>query len=91
MACGCLPVAGDIESVREWINDGTNGLLCDAGSAESLAGAMRRALDDETLRQAARHYNEQLIAERAEYHRVMQRAERFYQQVVESKRQVERV
>jgi glycosyltransferase involved in cell wall biosynthesis len=91
MACGCLPVAGDIESVREWIDDGTNGLLCDATNVESLAGAMTSALDDVTLQQAARHYNEQLIAERAEYRSVMRRAESFYQQVIESKRQVARV
>ena len=30
MACGCLPVAGDLESIREWIKDGENGLLVDA-------------------------------------------------------------
>jgi len=78
MACGCLPVAGRIESVCEWIDDGVNGLLGDATSAESLATAMIRALDDEPLRQAARERNGRLIAERAEYQRVMQQAEQFY-------------
>ena len=29
MACGCLPVAGDLESLREWITPGQNGLLVD--------------------------------------------------------------
>ena len=29
MACGCIPVAGDIESLREWITPGLNGLLFD--------------------------------------------------------------
>ena len=32
MACGCLPVVGDIESMREWITPGVNGLLADAAS-----------------------------------------------------------
>lgn len=27
MDCGCIIVTGDIESVREWINDGENGSL----------------------------------------------------------------
>src|SRR5262249_52969281 len=90
MACGCLPVAGDIESVREWIDDGANGLLCDATDVESLATAMIRALDDEELRQAARRHNAQLIAERVEYDQVMQQAEAFYHQVIERKRQATR-
>ncbi len=29
MACGCLPVVGDLESLREWITPGVNGLLVD--------------------------------------------------------------
>ena len=85
MACGCLPVAGRIESVGEWIDDGVNGLLCDATSVESLAGAMIRALDDEPLRQAARERNRQLIAERAEYNYVMQQAEAFYKEIIQRK------
>ncbi|HEY9231479.1 MAG TPA: glycosyltransferase family 4 protein, partial [Blastocatellia bacterium] len=82
MACGCLPVAGRIESVREWIEDGVNGLLCDATSVESLATAMIRALDDEPLRRAGREHNRRLITERAEYNRVMQQAEDFYQRII---------
>jgi glycosyltransferase involved in cell wall biosynthesis len=91
MACGCLPVAGDIESIREWIDDGVNGLLCDATNVDSLAGAMIHALDDEPLRQAARERNVQLITERAEYHSVMQRAEAFYHDIIERQRQTARV
>ena len=82
MACGCLPVAGRIESVGEWIEDGVNGLLCDATNVESLATAMIRALDDEPLRRAGREHNRRLITERAEYERVMQQAEDFYQQII---------
>ncbi|HKP13432.1 MAG TPA: glycosyltransferase family 4 protein, partial [Blastocatellia bacterium] len=87
MASGCLPVAGDIESVREWVEDGVNGLLCDATSVESLAAAMIRGLDDEALRQAARNRNARLIAERAEYNMVMRRAEAFYHEAIERKRE----
>jgi glycosyltransferase involved in cell wall biosynthesis len=86
MACGCLPVAGDIESIREWIDDDVSGLLCDTTNVGSLAGAMIRALDDEPLRQAARERNRQLIAERAEYNYVMQQAEAFYAEIIRRKR-----
>jgi glycosyltransferase involved in cell wall biosynthesis len=87
MACGCFPVAGNIESVREWIKDKVNGLLCDPTSPAQLAHAMRRALDDESLRKAARTHNLSLIAERAEYNQVMQQAEMFYTDIIQRKRQ----
>jgi glycosyltransferase involved in cell wall biosynthesis len=82
MACGCFPVAGDIESVREWITDGVNGLLCDPTSAESLANAILRALQDKQLRDHALGCNLKLVAERAEFGQVMQQAEIFYQDVI---------
>jgi glycosyltransferase involved in cell wall biosynthesis len=91
MACGCLPVAFDIESVREWITDEVNGLLCAPNDAASLARAIVRALGDDLLREEARQQNLQLIAERAEYDRVMQQAESFYLEVIRQKRQAAEV
>ena len=82
MACGCFPVAGDIESVREWIVDGDNGLLCDATDKHSLGRALTRALEDRALRDRAREFNVKLIAERAEYERVMREAENFYRRII---------
>ncbi len=91
MACGCFPVAGDIESVREWITDGVNGLLCDPTSPESLARGIARALGDEQMRKTAREQNTRLIAERAEYSKVMQQAEEFYFKIVQNKRKTVQV
>ncbi len=82
MASGCFPVAGDIESVREWIEHGTNGLLGDPASPNSIAEALLRALGDSELRRRAAVYNVKLVSERAEYHRVMAKAERFYEDVI---------
>jgi glycosyltransferase involved in cell wall biosynthesis len=81
MACGAFPIAGNIESVREWLDDGVNGLLCDQGNPESLATVILRALDDHELRQRAAIHNQRLIAERAEHRAVMTRAEAFYQEL----------
>jgi glycosyltransferase involved in cell wall biosynthesis len=86
MACGCLPVTGDIESMREWIADGVNGLLCDPNDPASIARAILRGLDDAELRDRARTHNAGLIAERAEYSRTMHRAESFYDTVLRAKR-----
>jgi glycosyltransferase involved in cell wall biosynthesis len=85
MACGCFPVAGDIESVREWLTDKENGLLCDPTDPEALARAIVCALGDEEMRTHAREVNVQLIAERAEYTKVMQQAEEFYFKIVQRK------
>jgi glycosyltransferase involved in cell wall biosynthesis len=82
MACGCFPVAGDIESVREWIVGDENGLLCDPRKPDSVAKALLRGLNDHELRERAKKINRRLVTERAEYGDVMQRAEEFYHRVI---------
>jgi hypothetical protein len=82
MACGCFPVAGDIESLREWITPGMNGLLTTPDDAHALAGAIVQALDNPVLRASAAAYNQRLVAERAEYGQGMKRAEDFYRQLI---------
>jgi glycosyltransferase involved in cell wall biosynthesis len=84
MACGCFPVAGDIESIREWITDGENGLLVDPADPVALAAAILRAFVDDDLRAKAWTHNLQMVNERAEYGAVMEQAEAFYQCVVKS-------
>ncbi|MBV6395339.1 MAG: D-inositol-3-phosphate glycosyltransferase [Anaerolineales bacterium] len=82
MACGCFPILGDLESLREWIRDGENGLLIDAGSPSALANAIIKAIKNKDLRAKAAGLNQKRIAERAEYARNMQRAGEFYQEVI---------
>jgi glycosyltransferase involved in cell wall biosynthesis len=82
MACGCFPVAGDIESLREWITPGVNGLLTAPQEAGALAGAILQALESPALRASAAVYNQRLVAERAEYEQCMKRAEKFYQELM---------
>jgi glycosyltransferase involved in cell wall biosynthesis len=82
MACGCFPVVGDIESLREWITPGVNGLLTAPDDSHALAEAILQALEQPALRQHAAAHNLRLITERAEYGRVMQQAEEFYRKLV---------
>ncbi len=82
MACGCFPVVGDIESLREWITQGENGLLVDPGDASALAQAVLKALNDPDLRARAARLNSDLIARRAEYSQVMSEAEKFYRSLI---------
>jgi glycosyltransferase involved in cell wall biosynthesis len=83
IACGCFPVVGDLESLREWIADGENGLLIDPDDAEGLAQATSRALTSADLREKANKVNQGLVDERADRELVAISAERFYKDVVE--------
>lgn len=81
MACGCFPVAGDLESLREWITPGVNGLLVDPTDARALAAAISSALHDAELRIEAKRYNTEMIAARASYPTVMGEAEAYYRHI----------
>jgi len=85
MACGCFPIAGDLESIREWITPEANGLLVDPADASALAAAILRGLGDSDLRQRAARANAEIIAQRAEYSANMGRVEGFYKQLVSDK------
>jgi glycosyltransferase involved in cell wall biosynthesis len=82
MACGSFPVAGDIESLREWVTNGENGLLVDPADSHALANAICFALETPALRKRAREHNTNLIAERASYPMVMGEALEFYRELV---------
>jgi glycosyltransferase involved in cell wall biosynthesis len=82
MACGCFPAAGDIESIREWITPGRNGLLFDPNDPGAIADAILLALENENLRREAAGYNLKMLASRAEYGASMKQAEIFYEKTI---------
>jgi glycosyltransferase involved in cell wall biosynthesis len=82
MACGCYPVAGNIESVREWITTGVNGTLVENSNASALANAILVSLRDPDMRARAAEYNQRLIAANAKYEVVMGKAAAFYEQLI---------
>ncbi len=82
MACGCFPVAGDLDSIREWITHGENGLLFDSSNPQSIADAIVLAIKNKNLRQKAAGLNAEIISTRAEYQTNMQRVEEFYKLVI---------
>jgi len=82
IACGCFPIAGDLESIREWIIPDKNGLLFDSNDPHSIANAIVSALENKNLRQKAADLNQNMITTQAEYQHNMQRVEEFYRQVL---------
>jgi glycosyltransferase involved in cell wall biosynthesis len=82
IACGCFPVAGDLESIREWITPAENGLLFDPNDPRSIANAILTAIENKNLRTKAAGLNEKMITTRAEYRHNMERVENFYRKVI---------
>lgn len=82
IACGCFPVAGDLESIREWITPYENGLLFDSNNVQSIANAICSAIENKTLRENAASVNKEIILTRAEYKMNMRRAEEFYGKIM---------
>ncbi len=81
MACGCFPVAGDLESIREWITSNKNGLLVDSTDPRSIADGIFSALENKDLRTQAAGRNAEIISTRVEYGMNMKRVEGLYEKV----------
>ena len=82
MALGCFPVVGDIESLREWIVPGVNGLLIETGSPQALADALLLALRRDELRKSAALVNRALVQQRAEVGMLRSQLKLFYDSVI---------
>jgi hypothetical protein len=80
MAMGCFPVVGDIESLREWITPGVNGLLVDPAVPQAAADALVLAAENTQLRARAAEINLQRLS-RAEVNLVRSQMEVFYQRL----------
>jgi hypothetical protein len=80
MACGSFPVVGDIESMREWIEPGVNGLLMDPLNPQELAAAICQALEDPNLRKTAADHNLALVKQRAAQSATRPQIDAFYRQ-----------
>jgi glycosyltransferase involved in cell wall biosynthesis len=82
MACGCFPIMSDLESTREWINAGVNGLLFAPQDAMALSRQIVYALQNEELRQSAAEINRSLVQQRADYFTCMSRVESLYEKLI---------
>jgi glycosyltransferase involved in cell wall biosynthesis len=80
MACGCLPVCGDIESIREWVTSGENGLLVDPHDPQAVAQAIIKACQYKTLQNKAKKLNQEIILTKAEVQVVRRKVDAFYKE-----------
>lgn len=82
MACGCVPILGNIESLREWVDDGINGLLVDPHNPHDLARAVIKALNQADFLQNASQTNKEIIKMRAAQHVTLPKIDSFYAQFI---------
>ncbi len=84
LACGCFPVVGDIASLREWLQNGVNGLLVNPHDPQQAADAMIKAVVDEGLRFGALKKNYEMICSRAEVGGLRKKYRSFVEQAVKN-------
>ena len=83
MTLGCLPICGDLDSIREWITPGENGLLVPADDPAVLAKTILQGLDDTSLRDSAAKMNRKIIMERASLPATSAQVIDFYRKVTQ--------
>ncbi len=84
MAVGCFPIVSDLETQREWIEDGVNGFRVPLHRPDLLAERISRALGDPALRRAAAQRNRGIVEARGLNEKEMARMEGLYRRLVQS-------
>lgn len=82
MACGSFPVAGDLESLRDWITPGVNGFLVDPYQPAEIAKAIISALENTALREAAMPVNVELVKSRASREATQSALQQFFEKIL---------
>ncbi len=78
MTLGCLPICGDLESIREWIAPSKNGILIDPSDPTDLANAILQGLEDKEFQRNAALWNEELIRRQANLDSTREKVKQFY-------------
>jgi len=82
MACGDVPVISDLPSVREWINDGWNGILVDPNDVDQIADSIIELLRDDIKRKSFAEKNWKLIREKGDQDYWMGKMEEIYYSLI---------
>lgn len=85
MSLGALPVHSDLEPIREWIDDGVNGLLAPPEDVGAVAEALVRAVSDDALVNKAAQHNERQIRESLDAESVREQAVQIYEKIVHAR------
>lgn len=88
MAAGVLPIMSPLESIKEWIEDGRNGLLASALNPNEIANVLRRALVDDQLYESAKFINRELVMQRANRATIRSQVLSYYRELIKQRQRV---
>ena len=82
MACELPPVVTDLSANREWVLDGKNGFIVPVNNREILAERIVYLIENKEVMEKFGKSCREIIKEKAEYEREMDRMERIYQELL---------
>lgn len=85
MSCGVVPVVSDLPSLREWIQDGYNGLFVPIGDHIQLANQLASVLERPEWSDSVKKRNCGLVMERADHFSNMRQMEEYCREVAACK------
>ena len=90
MAAGSLPILSPLDSIREVITHGKNGLLASALSCDQIAEAIIRGMTDDELVERAAQQNWRIVQARANREEIRPMILQYYRRLVESRSDTKR-
>lgn len=85
MSVGTLPLVSPLESIKEWVEDGKNGLLAHALYPNEITQAIDRALSDDKLFNSAAIINREIIEKRANRQQIQPQVMNYYKSLLNKK------
>lgn len=82
MACGLPPIVTDIPGNREWIENGTNGLLFQPKNSIALAEKIVQLIEDEDTRKRFSERCIRIVKQRASWEKCVDKMEAIYQSLL---------
>ncbi len=83
MACGCFPIASDIQANKQWINDGVNGLLFSVKDYQELAEKILIAANNRNMIKNAISVNRSIVLEKANWKNSFTEMLSLYENLIE--------
>jgi len=86
MACEIAPVVTDLPANRGWVTDSENGFIVAVADTRALAERIIYLIKDKELRKRFGKISREIIKDKAEYHKEMEKREKIYQELIRSTR-----
>lgn len=83
MACELAPVVTAVGDNRNWIKDGENGFVVPIKNPEALAEKIIYLLENEGVRKKFGKINREIVKEKADYNKEMEKMENIYIELIE--------